>query len=95
MTGAVPQREEAAVYSRVRATHRIVALLYRQYPAALTVEAVSAVAAGSRSEARAGAGHAAADQPDRAAAGQRGCYDVQRVRELTVRRDGAHQSRRS
>ena len=53
MTGAVLQREAAAEYSRVRASHRVLAVLYRHYPAALTVEAVSEAAACSRSEARA------------------------------------------
>ena len=53
MTGAVPQREDAAEYSRVRASHRVLTVLYRHYPAALSVEAGREVVACSRSEARA------------------------------------------
>ena len=53
MTGVVLQREDAAEYSRVRASHRILVVLYRHYPAALSVEAVGEVVACSCSEARA------------------------------------------
>ena len=53
MTGAVPQLEEATEYSRVRASHRTLAVLYRHYPAVLSVEAVSEVVGCSCNEARA------------------------------------------
>ncbi len=53
MTGVVPQLEEATEYSRVRASHRTLAVLYRHYPAVLSVEAVSEVVGCSCNEARA------------------------------------------